>query len=284
MAQTWPLITADWNFWPDGLEGEQTFAAARDLGFSGVELGVYASNVELSPSRRAEILRWKASYGLSVPAVLFSLPPRRWPYGCLVSPDQRVRQRVIDEAAAIGSAAKELGAQLLGIWLGGDRVAVVEDYPKAWGWLLDGVREICAAAAASHLQVALEYKPREVVGNADAFLRLAEAVRADNLGLLLDTGHAIYGGEELTGVLKMCRSRLVHIHLDDNYGDCDRDLPPGAVHNFAPFFEALAASSYDGPLGFDLYYAAAEEGWVGSEACRQGKQYVERLLAHLPPR
>lgn len=280
-ASLWPLITADWNFWPDGVRGERAFAEARRLGFSGIELGVYAADEDLAPAQIREIQRWQQTHGLPVPAVLYSLPPKRWATGCLTSRDAAVRRRVIDDARAIAARLKDIGAEILGIWLGGDRLLLVEDYPEAWRSMIGGVREIADAAADAGLRVALEYKPGEVVGNADAFLRLVDAVNADNLGLLLDTGHAIYGREHLTAVLKMCGPRLVHLHLDDNYGDADRDLPPGSVHNFEPFFRTLREVGYGGRLSLDLYYAVAEEGFTGVDACRQSKAYIESVLARL---
>ncbi len=279
----WPLITADWNFWPDGVRGERAFAEARRLGFSGMELGIYAADEDLVPQQIREILRWEQAYALPVPAVLYSLPPKRWATGCLTSADASVRRRVIDDARAIASRIKEIGAEILGIWLGGDRLLPIEDYPRAWRSMVSGVQEIAAAAAEVGLRVALEYKPGEVIGNADAFLRLADAVNAANFGLLLDTGHAIYGREHLTAILRMCGPRLVHLHLDDNYGDADRDLPPGAVHNFEPFFRALREVEYRGRLSLDLYYGVAEEGLTGVEACLQSKAYIESVLSRLAP-
>jgi sugar phosphate isomerase/epimerase len=284
MAERWPIITADWNFWPDGLQGEQIFAAIRRLGFSGIEIGVYESAVELSSERQAQIADWQVKYRLTVPAVLYSLPPKRWPTGCLTSPDRGVRRRVIDESVTIGRTAHAFGTTLLGVWLGGDRLAVVKDHPTAWRRLVEGVHAICDAVREIEMTVAIEYKPGEVVGNADAFLRLTDAVRADNLGMLLDTGHSLYGREDPAVVLRMVGPGLVHIHLDDNYGDYDRDLPPGVIHNFESFFSGLLASEYRGPLSFDLYWGVAEEGISGTDACRQGKEYVEKVLAHLATR
>lgn len=280
-SSPWPLITADWNFWPDGISGERAFEAAARLGFSGIELGVYGADENLAPERTREILRWKKTFGLDVPVVLYTLPPKRWRAGCLSSADAGLRRRVIADALAIGARAREIGAEILGLWLGGDRLAVVDDYPRAWTWMVDGIGEIAAIASGQELSVALEYKPGEVIGNADAFLRLADAVGVAGLGLLLDTGHALYGREEPSAVLRMCGSRLVHLHLDDNYGDCDRDLPPGAVHNFEPFFRTLKEVGYRGRLSFDLYYGVAEEGLTGEDACRQSKAYVESVLARL---
>lgn len=279
-SSRWPLITADWNFWPDDQKGWESFAAAASLGFSGIELGVYGPG-DLADDVQEDIAQWRAASCLQVPVVTYSLPPRQWPTGCLVNPDPAVRRLVIEHGRALAGRTKVTGAEILGLWLGGDRHQVVTNYGRAWEWLVEGVAEIAASCAQAGVTLAVEYKPGEVVGNADAFLRLADAVGSDALGLLLDTGHALYGRESLPAVVRMCGSRLAHLHLDDNYGDADRDLPPGAVHNFDAFFAALADAGYRGRLSFDLYYGVAEEGLTGIEACRQGKAYVETVLARL---
>jgi sugar phosphate isomerase/epimerase len=277
-------VTADWNFWPDAISGEAAFAAAQRLGFAGIELGVYDTTTDLGDARRREIAAWRRRYDLSLPVVLYSLPPKRWPQGCLAHPDPAVRRRLVEETARFAAAARDLGADILGIWLGGDRRVIVDDYAAAWARIVDGVRAMAAGAAAAGLRLAVEYKPGEIVGNADAFLRLADAVRADNLGLLLDVGHALYGREDMVAVVKMCADRLVHVHLDDNFGDADRDLPVGDVHNFEPFFEALRQARYAGALSLDLYYGVAEDAIPSEEACRRSKHYIERTIERLPPR
>jgi len=278
-APLWPLITADWNFWPEGRRGEEVIALIRRLGFSGVEIGTYSA-ADLAV-QRLHLAHWKRVYEVSLPVVLFSLPAQRWPLGGLASAEHAVRDRVVEEARAIAGIARDLGAGILGVWLGADRLTLVEDFDLAWRRTVEGMRTIAAAAADLNLTVAVEYKPGEVVGGADAFLRLVDAVGAANLGLLLDTGHALYGREDLEAVLKRCGRRLVHIHLDDNYGDSDRDLPPGTVHNFEPFFRHLQAVGYRGALSFDLYYGVVNEGLSAAAACQQSKAYVESILHRL---
>lgn len=284
MSGRWPLVSADWNFWPDGIKGEAAFAAIRDLGFDGVELGVYGAADDLTPPQRRDLLRWKQAYGLDIPVVLYSLPPKRWPAGGLACADPAVRRQVIDDARELAVRTREIGAAILGVWLGGDRRQIVHDYAQAWAWMVDGARTIAGAASQAGLRLALEYKPGEIIGNADAFLRLADAVGADNLGLLLDTGHALYGREDLVAVVKMCAERLVHVHLDDNYGDADRDLPVGDVHNFDAFFETLQRVGYRGLLSLDLYYGVAEDAIPADEACRRSKVYIERAIDRLRTR
>ena len=280
MPARWPLITADWNFWPDEQRGAEAFAIAASLGFPGIEVAVY-DPADLRDDVIADIGRWRAETGLEVPVVTYCLPPRRWPGGCLVSEDASLRRRVIAHGRVLARKTRDVGADILGMWLGGDRHRVVTSYPRAWAWLVDGVAEIAAGCAEAGVTLALEYKPGEVVGNADAFLRLAEAVDSTAFGLLLDTGHALYGRELLPAVVRMCGPRLAHVHLDDNYGDADRDLPPGEVHNFDAFFLTLADVGYRGRLSLDLYYSVAEEGLTGADSCRRSKTYVDAVLARL---
>jgi sugar phosphate isomerase/epimerase len=277
----WRLFTADWNFWPDHLSVEQVFETATRLGFDGIELGVYDPEVELAPGRLEALRRLSAAHRLQVAGVLYSLPPSHWRSGCLASSDSRSRQRAITHAIEIAKRVQEFGIDLLGLWLGGDRMKIVDDHAAAWSRLTEGMREIADALASQHQRIAFEYKPGEIVGNADAASRLFDQVNRSNVGLLLDTGHAIYGREDLVDVLKKCGDRLFYIHLDDNYADYDRDLPPGAVHNFAPFFRELRAQNFRGAISLDLYYYMAEEGVTGEQACRESREYLLPLWAAL---
>jgi len=274
MKTPWRLFTADWNFWPDNLSVEQIFETAARLEFDGIELGVYAPDVELSPDRIQNLQELSRRYQLPIAGVLYSLPPSQWRGGCLASAEETVRQQVITDALEIARRVKAFGIDLLGLWLGGDRMKIVDDYNAAWSRLIGGMCEIADTLAAQGQRVAFEYKPGEIVANADAARRLFDQVQRDNVGLLLDTGHAIYAHENLVDVLHKCGERLFYIHLDDNYADYDRDLPPGAVHNFRPFFEQLLAMDYRGDISLDLYYYMVDEGVSGAQASRASREYL----------
>ena len=102
------LVNADWNFWPEGSPPPAIWAECADLGFEGLELGVYDPDIELSPVRVAEAATLSARHRIGVRAVLFSMPPGRWPGGGLASMEHRAEAvRAIVEtgrrAAGIGS-------------------------------------------------------------------------------------------------------------------------------------------------------------------------------------
>jgi hypothetical protein len=109
-------------------------------------------------------------------------------------------------------------------------------FKNAWNWMREGIADCVDAAADAGLKLAFEYKPKEtrnfsLVANADTVLRLIDQVGSSNLGVLLDTGHAMYAKEDLPTTVEKLDKTLFHVHLCDNYGDWDDDLAPGVVHD-----------------------------------------------------
>ncbi len=268
-----PLVQADWNFWPDGLDAAAVWATCAALGFDGVELGVYRPDDELSAERRAILEHLVDRHGLGVAAVLFSMPPERWPDGALASAD-----RADDAVAAIVETARraaDLGAGVLGVWPGADTAGG----PDAWARTAASVHSVAEAAGRLGLMVAVEPKGGQVLATTADAVRICEEVAHPALGVLVDTGHALAGGEDLGGLPAAVGAHLVHVHLGDSGGDVEDDLPPGRHHDFRPFLAALAATGYGGALSFDLYGCVASHQLSGVEATRQGLGHVRASLA-----
>ena len=108
-------------------------------------------------------------------------------------------------------------------------------------------------------------KPLEMHGNAHAAMRLCEAVGSPALGVLLDTGHALWAGEDLPVALHLIGDRLKHVHLGDTSGPVEADLPPGWHHDFTAFMTAIDEIGYRGAMSLDMY-GAVEGGVLSSEA------------------
>ena len=269
------LLDADWNFWPDGLAPPAIWATCAELGFEGIELGVYDPDVELSPSRVAEAASLARHHGVAVRAALFSMPPARWPDGALASAEQApAAVRAIVET---GRRAADLGAEVLGVWPGADRRTGGGD---TWARTADSVAAIVDGVAPLGLKVAVEAKPGQVVGGTEDVLCLCREVGHARLGVLLDTAHALAGGEDLDALPERIGAGLFHVHLGDSAGgDADADLPPGAVHDFAPFLAALDRAGYAHALSFDLYGAVSTGRLTGEAASRQGLAHVRAALA-----
>lgn len=272
----WPLLNADWNFWPDGLTRDESWARCAELGFEGIEIGVYQAAEQLSEQSRGELRALEARHGIAVRAVLFSLPPDRWPDGAFATAE--ASGRAMDEAIEIGRRAGDLGVDLVGIWDGADLLNRATNYQSAWPRLVESFARIDEALAAEGVRIAVEYKPFELISNPDAALRLCEAVGTESVGVILDTGHALWAAEDLPVVVDMLGNRLFHVHLGDSPPGSEGDLPPGRRHNFVPFFAALANSGYRGPLSLDMYGAVAAGLATGEEASREARDYVRASI------
>jgi xylose isomerase len=100
-------------------------------------------------------------------------------------------------------------------------------------------------AVASHcpdIRWCIEYKPSDprarcLFDTAGGTLSFVQMVGAANLGVTLDIGHAIAAGERpaQSAALLARAGKLFYVHLNDNDGAFDWDLPPGVVR----FWETL---------------------------------------------
>ena len=117
------------------------------------------------------------------------------------------------------------------------------DYRKAWSRMVDTVRE-----AAEHLPgipLFMEYKPSETrvhctLDSAAKALLLCEAVGNPNVGVTIDIGHSIYGGESPAEALAhVAMSGFpYYVHINDNNGKWDWDLMAG-TNNLWLYIEFL---------------------------------------------
>ena len=258
------LLNADWNYWPEKHSAEFIWSSSAELGFDGIELGVYDVADQLSDAKVAEYVALTDANGLAVGTVLYSMPPWRWPKGGLGHP--QYASEAIEgalETARVGRDA--FGCAILGLWPGADTLDRSTRPTAVWPVMVQSFRAIAEGVAELGMEVAVEYKPREMLANADAALRLCDAVDHPALGVLLDTGHALWAGEDLPVALHLIGERLKHVHLGDTPGPVEADLPPGWHHDFSAFMVAIDEIGYTGAMSLDMY-GSVEEGVIGSEA------------------
>ena len=265
------LLNADWNYWPEKRSPESIWRSSAALGFDGIELGVYDPEEQLSDARVAEYQALGEEHGLPVGTVLYSMPPERWPEGGLGNPEQA--PLAIEQAIATACAGAEaFGCTVFGLWPGADTLDRRTRPAEVWPVMVASFRAIALAVAELGMEMAVEYKPLEMLANADAALRLCDAVDSPALGVLLDTGHALWVGEDLPVALQLIGDRLKHVHLGDTPGPVEADLPPGWHHDFTAFMTAIDGIGYRGAMSLDMY-GAVDEGVLGSEeASRYGYQ------------
>ncbi len=194
---------------------------------------------------------------------------KHWPTLCTRDEIERGRRLAFyDRVAQIGI---DLGADVLSFWSGAheptepdaseasppveaERVATRD------AWLLDGIAEASEFIAARGLIPALEPEPGMAIATIADWhdWKSRGAERLSRLRMVLDVGH-VYAdctGEDPNEPLAAIREAAVHavqVHLEDAPFGRHEHLPPGDGDvDFPGVFEALRASSYEGPVCFEL--------------------------------
>jgi xylose isomerase len=229
---------------------------ARIPGVAGAEV-VYPYEVA-----RAEEMRPKlAELGLDVAAVNVNIKADpAFIYGSLSSPDAAIRQKALEIIK---------GGKDYAIAVGADKVTCCPlsdgydysfhtHYTRAWERMVEVVRE--AAQYRPEIPLFMEYKPSEtrvhcLLDSAAKALLLCHAVDRPDLGVTIDIGHSIYGGETpAEAIAHVAMSGYpYYIHINDNNGKWDWDLMAGTCNLWA-YVEVLF---YLKEFGYD--------GWITSD-------------------
>lgn len=183
-------------------------------------------------------------------------------HGALTSIDPGVRAEAVQYIKTGMDWAAELGTNLVTVCplADGHDYPFEIDYRDAWRWLVEGYGE--AAAYRPDVELSIEYKQSEprarvIVPNAGTTLLLCEQIGLANVGITIDTGHALYAAETMAQAIALAAdaNRLSLIHINDNYRNWDWDLMPGTV-NYWGWLEAilmLDEVGYDGWLVSDVF-------------------------------
>ena len=188
----------------------------------------------------------------------------------------RYIQSALDNALRIGAPSVSLCA---GMTLAG------ESLEQGWKNLRQSIVELLDYSDKSGLKLLLEPAHRAestlVLTIADG-LRMVREIGSERLGICLDTGHTHVNGEDPAQAVRELKDIPLHIHIDDNHGDSDAHLIPGAGSiDYAPFVSALRDIGYQGFVSAELGFQytldpdpavtttlAALNGMFNSEAAR----------------
>jgi sugar phosphate isomerase/epimerase len=201
-------------------------------------------------------------HNLSVTGVTPEIYLRKFGKGAFTNPDPGVRREglaLMNDAAGI---VRALNGQYLKIWPGQDGwdYPFQVNYHDLWALAVDGMREL--AAANSDLRIAIEYKPREprVKMTWDSAARSIlgiQQIGLDNVGVLLDFGHSLYGGESPADAAQLLIDHgvLYGMDVNDNLRGWDDDLVVGTVHltEIFEFFYTLRINKWEGVWQLDQF-------------------------------
>jgi xylose isomerase len=236
---------------------EEKFALMAEIeGKDGVEL-IYPYEA----SDAAEVRRLLDKYALGVAAVNVNVKAEpEFVNGGLTSPDPGVRARAVQFIKNSKDFAESIGAGKVTCCPLGDgfEFSFQYDYAAAWKRLVETFGE--AGDYKSHIPLHIEYKPSETRGrcfldNAAKTLCLLNDIRPVNMGVTLDFGHSVYGGEhpaEAVALITQSPYRL-YVHINDNDGKWDWDYFCGTKHflEYVEFLYYLRRCGYDDYLTSD---------------------------------
>jgi xylose isomerase len=180
--------------------------------------------------------------------------------GALTSKDAGIRAEAVQYLKTAMDISSELGTNMITCCplSDGYDYAFEADYPKAWGWFIDGVGE--AASYRDDVRVSLEYKQSEprhkvIIPNAGTTLSACLQVGLPNVGVTMDMGHALYVGEGTAWAASLLAQagKLFLVHVNDNYRNWDWDMIPGSVNTW----DMVELMFYLGEIGYN--------GWMTSD-------------------
>jgi sugar phosphate isomerase/epimerase len=235
----------------------EALAVIADLGYVGVALTL--DHHHLDPygpdlARRVEALGARLDQlGLGVvieTGARYLLNPWHKHAPTLLDDDPGPRLDFLRRAVRIGA---DLGAEAISCWAGVCPPAM--SVAVAWDRLLQGCRQMVAAADAAGMRLGFEPEPGMLVQTLDDWFRLRDALGAPEcFGLTLDIGHCRCveqdpvpdcvrrAGPHLVNVQIDDMRRGVHEHLEFGVGEVDF---PAALH-------ALTATGYGGLVTVEL--------------------------------
>lgn len=247
----------------DGYAPPVTTLEAIALAGSVGELSVVDLNYPFTPGVGLdEVKDALQAAGLSAIGITPEIYLRRWRKGAFTNPDPQARAAALDLMHEAAGVVRELGADYVKIWPGQDGwdYPFQVDHRELWKLAVDGMREL--AGAHPDLRFAIEYKPREprVKMTWDSAARSIlgiQQIGLDNVGVLLDFGHSLYGGESPADAAQLLidHGLLYGMDVNDNLRGWDDDLVVGTVHltEIFEFFYTLRKNGWEGVWQLDQF-------------------------------
>lgn len=204
----------------------------------------------------------------------------KFKFGMLTNPDGKVRKECMDYMKRGVSEILAAGCKKINLWLGqeGYDYPLQVDYRQNWNNLREGLAQL--AGNNREVNFCLEPKIKEPrthchVATVCKALLLALDSKLDNVGVNIDTGHALAAYENMAEsiVLLSLYKKLFHLHVNDNYRYWDDDMAVGSVNLWETLelFYWLDEVKYEGWLSLDVF--PYRESW--DQICIQSIENME---------
>ena len=159
------------------------------------------------------------------------------------------------------------------------RVKVDEgfEWGRFWSTIVDSVKKCDRVALDNGLKLCMEPRVGESISNTDAMLRLIDAVRSDNFGAVLDTGHLHAQKEILPLSIEKLGRKVFYVHASDNDGRDNYHLELGqGTIDWEGVLRALNKFGFKGYIGIDVGHVPNID-----EAYKRSKRFIEELMKKL---
>ncbi|MGV3456104.1 sugar phosphate isomerase/epimerase family protein [Sphingomonas sp.] len=226
---------------------------------------------------------------LSVIGITPEIYTQQFAKGAFTNPDPGIRRLANEMCNEAANVVRRFGANYVKLWPGQDGwdYPFQVDHRKLWQMSIDGVAEL--AGQNPDLNFVIEYKPREprVHMSYDSVARTLlgiEKMGVPNVGILLDFGHSLYGGESPADAAQLAidHGRLFGMDVNDNLRSWDDDLIAGSVHpiELFEFFYTLRKNKWEGVWQLDQF-PFREDSVAAANSAIDFLKAVERALDKL---
>lgn len=250
-----------------------------DINYPFADKTVSLDDVELALKRNS----------LSVIGITPEIYTRQFAKGAFTNPDPGIRRLAHEMINDAANVVRRFNASYVKLWPGQDGwdYPFQVDHKELWQASMDGVGQL--ASENDDLKFVIEYKPREprVHMSYDSVARTLlgiEKIGLPNIGILLDFGHSLYGGESPADAAQLAidYGRLFGMDVNDNFRAWDDDLMAGTVHpiELFEFFYTLRKNKWEGVWQLDQFPFREDAVAVANGAIDFLKQ-IDRALDKL---
>lgn len=227
--------------------------------------------------------------GLSVVGITPEIYTRQFAKGAFTNPDPGVRRLANEMVNDAANVVRRFGADYVKLWPGQDGwdYPFQVDHQEIWKLSVDGIAEV--ASQNPDLKFVIEYKPREPRAHMsyDSVARTLlgiEKMDLPNVGILLDFGHSLYGGESPADAAQLAidHGRLFGMDVNDNFRSWDDDMIAGSVHpiELFEFFYTLRKNNWEGVWQLDQF-PFREDSVAAANSAINFLKAIERALDKL---
>jgi xylose isomerase len=278
---------------------DQKLESYKELGFDAVQFHDDDAVPELDQLSAAQIrqqaqnTRKKLQENGLVPEFV---APRLWEHpstvdGAFTSNDPAARQYAIERAKKAVDIGRELGTELMVVWLAreGTYLREAKDPAKATQQLLEAINTLLSYDA--DLRIAIEPKPNEpmdlayipTIGHALALAFNSEI--PERVGCLVESAHAILAGLDPSDEMAFALAfdKLYSVHLNDQNGlKFDEDRTFGAVDLRRAFNQVRVLDQHEfykkGMVGLDVKAMRTQPAELATKHLRNSLKIFLRLV------